>query len=96
MSSSVQSIDVSESPELLELAEDVQQSGVARLLMNGEKELALLSPVDRHDTKRRRKSKTESRDSLLDIIGIGASEEPTDIARFKREYLAEAAAPSRE
>ena len=96
MSSTVQSIDVSESPELLELAEDVRQSGVARLLMNGEQELALLAPVSQHKAKRRRTAKTEARDTLLNIIGIGASGEPTNVARYEREYLAEAYAPSRE
>ncbi|HUG13526.1 MAG TPA: hypothetical protein VMM78_00795 [Thermomicrobiales bacterium] len=29
-------------------------------------------------------------DAVLGIIGIGASEEPTDISRHKRAYLAEA------
>lgn len=29
-------------------------------------------------------------DSLFDIVGMGASQEPTDIARHKHEYIAEA------
>ncbi len=33
---------------------------------------------------------TNEADSILNIIGIGASDEPTDIAKHKREYLAEA------
>lgn len=32
----------------------------------------------------------EEPDSILNIIGIGASDEPTNIAKHKREYLAEA------
>jgi hypothetical protein len=32
----------------------------------------------------------EEYDSILNIIGIGASDEPTNIAKHKREYLAEA------
>ena len=30
------------------------------------------------------------RDSLFNIIGMGSSDEPTDIERYKDEYLAEA------
>jgi hypothetical protein len=35
----------------------------------------------------------EQGDSLLNIIGIGASEEPTNIAQHERAYLADAIAP---
>jgi hypothetical protein len=33
------------------------------------------------------------RDSLFSIIGISTDGEPTDIGRYKREYLAEALTP---
>jgi hypothetical protein len=32
----------------------------------------------------------EQPDTILNIIGIGASDEPTNVAEHKREYLAEA------
>lgn len=35
-------------------------------------------------------------DSILNIIGIGASEEPGDVARNKYDYLAEAYLPTPE
>ena len=38
------------------------------------------------------RSVTTPRYSLLDLVGLGASAEPTDIGRYKHEYLAEAAA----
>jgi hypothetical protein len=34
------------------------------------------------------------RDALLNIVGIGESVEPTDIARDEREYLAKAYSPT--
>ena len=34
-------------------------------------------------------------DGILNIIGIGASQEPTNIARHKRAYLADALDPRR-
>jgi excisionase family DNA binding protein len=36
---------------------------------------------------------TAADDPLWRIVGIGASAAPTDVARHKRDYLAEAAAP---
>ena len=46
MSAKAQPIDVTDSAELLDLVEEVRRSGVGRLLMRGEEELALLTPVD--------------------------------------------------
>ena len=96
MSTELQPIDISDSADLLNLAEEVRRSGVARLLKRGEQELALLTPVTRRRTTRPRRQPTdEERDTLLNIIGIGASAEPTDIAHHEQEYLAEAYAPTR-
>ena len=88
MSAKVQPIDVTDSAELLDLVEEVRRSGVGRLLMRGEEELALLTPVDARRRARRPQPASEQRDSLLNIIGIGESAEPTDIARDEQEYLA--------
>ena len=93
MSAKVQPIDVTDSAELLDLVEEVRRSGVGRLLMRGEEELALLTPVDARRRARRPQPVSEQRDSLLNIIGIGESAEPTDIARDEQEYLARAYAP---
>jgi hypothetical protein len=94
METDVQSIDITDSPELLRLAEEVRRSGVSRVLMRGEEELAVLAPLIRSGAaaKRRRPSR-EPRDAILNIIGIGESAEPTDIARHEREYLADAHDP---
>jgi len=96
MITEVQPIDVTESSELLELAEEVRRSGVTRLLKRGEQDLALLTPVaPRRDVKSRRQPAGDKRDALLNIIGIGESAEPTDIAQHEGEYLAEAYTPTR-
>lgn len=39
---------------------------------------------------------TEQPDSILNIIGIGATDEPTNIAEHKLEYLADAFEPKRD
>ena len=97
MSAEPQPIDVTGSRELLDLAEEVQRSGVGRLLMRGEQELALLTPVGPRPSpggrSHRQQSAGAERDAILNIVGIGASAEPTDVARHEREYLAEAYAP---
>jgi hypothetical protein len=96
MSVDVQLIDVTDSAELLDLAEEVRRSGVGRLLMRGEEELALLTPAPRgREANLRQRPADDQRDTLLNIIGIGESSEPTDIANDEKESLAEAYLPSR-
>ena len=91
MSTEVQPIDITDSAELLDLAEEVQRSGITRLLKRGEQDLALLTPVaPRREVQQRRQPAADKRDALLNIIGIGKSAEPTDIAQHEGEYLAEA------
>lgn len=95
MSTEVQPIDIADSVELLDLAEEVRRTGVGRLLMRGGQELALLVPIAPRDEEPSPRPARDEEDALLNIIGIGASTEPTDIARDELEYLAEAYSPSR-
>jgi len=96
MSTDVQPIDITDSAELLDLAEEVRRSGVTRLLKRGEQDLALLTPVaPRRAAQSRRQAAGDKRDALLNIIGISESAEPTDIAQHEGEYLAEAYTPAR-
>jgi hypothetical protein len=96
MATELQSIDITDSTELLDLAEEVHQTGVGRLLRRGDEELAALVPVTpRRTTRTGHKDAHVERDTILDIVGIGASAEPTDIAQHEQEYLAEAYTPSR-
>lgn len=96
MSTALQTLDVTESSELLDLAEEVQRTGVGRLLIRGDEELAQITPVaSRPSSHSPQPAEDDGHDTLLHIIGLGASAEPTDIARNKQEYLAEAYAPTR-
>lgn len=97
MSTDVQTIDVSDHADLLDLAEEVRRSGIGLVLMRGDEELAVLAPVSpRRATRAHRQPAGDERDALLNIIGIGESAEPTDIAREEQEYLAEAYASNRQ
>ena len=96
MSTEGQPIDITESSELLDLAEEVRRSSAMRLLKRGEQEIALLTPVaPRREVQSRRQQPHDKRDALLNIIGIGESAEPTNIAQHEGEYLAEAYTPIR-
>ena len=92
-----QPVDVTELRALRDLAEVVRRSGVGRLLKRGKEELALITPAGPRPStaglSRRRQSGNAGHDAILNIVGIGESAEPTDIARHERQYLAEAYAP---
>lgn len=75
--------------------DESEAQGSARVLV--EREGAVFSV----QTARRRRApgaagtssqRTPAHYSLLDLIGVGASAEPTDIGRYKHDYLAAAAA----
>jgi hypothetical protein len=87
-------LNITNSIELLHLAEEVHRSGTARILMRGNRELALLVPVTSPQDEQLPQAADEGRDTLLNIIGIGESAEPTDIAHHQQEYLAEAYFPA--
>jgi len=96
-------VDISNSPELLKLAQDVRTSGAPRLLRDGEQDLAMLTPVQPSDTgvrsRGRRDRRTSADDPLWNIIGIGdaagSPDDPTDVSENKYKYLAEAYEPPR-
>src|SRR5262245_54847979 len=93
--------DVSNAPELLHWAKELQRSGVARVLMDGDRDLAVLSPLEPSADRvghpigsvESRSSAETPDDSILNIFGLGESTEPTDVARFDLEYLAETSMP---
>src|SRR5687767_14026706 len=87
MSADDQPLDVTGSSDLLDLAEEVRRSGVGRLLKRGDQELALRTPVDpRRGARSRRRPASGERDAILNIVGIGESAEPTDVARLEASY----------
>ena len=92
MDERIKTLDISTSPDILRLAEEVDASQAPLMLTDGDRVVALLTPVatpaERQPPQlgqaRRR------RDSLLNIIGIGESGEPSDVEHHELEYLAEA------
>jgi hypothetical protein len=77
--------DISASPEFLRLVEEIEETGVSRVLVRDDEEIAVITPI------RTRKPRLQP-ERVLNIIGLGESPEGSDVARFKDEYLADAAA----
>lgn len=89
MAKQLQQTDIADVPELIRLANEVVASRSARLLTSGDRPLALLTPAGARPRTRRARP-TREPDSILNIIGIGASAEPTDIGSNKQQHVAEA------
>jgi hypothetical protein len=91
-------VDIGDRPELLRLAEEVRSGRTPRLLTHGDREVAILMPVEPGSAIRkgsvRRDRRTGPQDPLWNIIGLGAQIEPdqgpTNVADGKYKYLANA------
>jgi hypothetical protein len=87
------SIDITKSPELLRLAEEIQRSQEPRVLVSDAEELVEVRPVP---AKRKRSAKgqpvTED-DPLFRSLGSGRSGIPGGASGRKHEFLARAYRP---
>lgn len=95
MAEEMRSLDVSNAPDLLQLAEEVAQSGIPRLLRTDQQELGMLVPVSKAiKMKRSQRSRPVTRDdSLFRLVGIGKSDIGGDGSERKHEILARAYRP---
>ncbi|HEY7061802.1 MAG TPA: hypothetical protein VII06_09995 [Chloroflexota bacterium] len=89
--------DVSNLPDALRLAEEVQRTKQAQVLERDGEELAVLTPMQSGSRRRGRKGgaakAANPNDWLLNLIGIADSsapaDGPTDVSANKHKYLAE-------
>ena len=85
-----QRIDVSNRPELLQLVRAVQESGVERILGQGEEDLAVLRPVKKVKRPPVVRGKPFTKDApIFNLMGIGRSG-VHDVSENVDKYLAEA------
>ena len=100
MAKELKPIDITNSPELLRLAEEIQRSQQPRVLVRDAEEMAEVRPVP---AKRKRSPQGKSRrtrdsanpnDWLLRLIDLGAAtspaDGPTDVSANKQKYLTDA------
>lgn len=85
MATELTTVDVTDAPELLRLAEQVQDSGRSAVLRRGDTDLAVVSPIPRRRKSRSRVLKSD--DPLFGLIGIGKSGIPGGTADRKHEQL---------
>jgi hypothetical protein len=84
-------IDISKdtAPELAQLAEEVHRTKRPRVIRRNTEELVVVMPAaPRHAQPRGRPFTLD--DGLWALVGSGHTAQPTDIARHKDDYLAEA------
>jgi hypothetical protein len=95
----LQPIDITHSPEVLRLAEEVARSGTPRILRSADRDVAVISPAPSRPPRVRRSRRSPREDTLWDIVGIAGAADfpdvPVDVSANKHRYLADAYAPMR-
>jgi hypothetical protein len=87
MAKEVQSIDVSNAPEILRLAEEVQQSQQPRLLTRDDEQLAVIMPLRQARRRGRRTGLITREDPFVRMAGTGDSGIPGGISGRKYDYF---------
>lgn len=90
MARELQRIDVSSTPELLRIAEEVHNTGKPRVLGRDDEDLAVVMPAKAVKRRSHRGRPLTYDDPLWELVGSVSSAEPTDASK-KHEYLADAA-----
>ena len=94
MSKELIPVDISAFPHLLRLVEEIEETGIGRILVRDDQEIATVTPVQPHTTmpgdQNQQRKRHHDPERVLNIIGMGASTEPSDVASHKDAYLAEA------
>src|SRR6266516_4253279 len=100
MAEELKPIDISDNPELLRLAEEIQRSQQPRVLVREAEELVEVRPLpakrkpSTQGKSRRIKGPANPNDWLLSLIDLGAgaasADRPTDVSANQQKYLAEA------
>jgi hypothetical protein len=85
------SIDITEAPPLPELVEEVRRTKRPRVLRSVNENVAIIAPVKR--PVRQGGKRFSEDDPFWEVVGIGQTAEPTNIAEHKDDYLAEAYMP---
>jgi hypothetical protein len=94
MAKELESLDVTDSPELLQLAQEVAETGVGRVLRTAKGDLAVLKPVSKSRERAPRGRPMTKDDPFYKLIGIGRSGVPnSDASERKHEILARSYRP---
>lgn len=90
MAKELKPLDVTDSPELLRLAEEIKRTQEPRVLVREAEELVEVRPVASRRKRSLKGRPVTERDPLFRLIGIGRSGIPGGVSGKKHEYLARA------
>jgi hypothetical protein len=97
MAEEPRSVDISHTPEVLRLAEEVARSGLRCVLRRDDTDIAVISPVPSAPRRSKRSKPTSAEDPLWSIVGIADADAPddlpTDVSSNVDAYLADAYCP---
>jgi hypothetical protein len=82
--------NISDSPELLRLAEEVLRTQRTQVLVNEGEALAKVSPARPGKKRPSKRKPIPADDPIWNIIGLVSTEGPDDVGENKRKHLAEA------
>ncbi len=85
----VKHIDISNTPELIRLAEEVQESNQVTVLTKDGEEVLEVRPAKPAGKKRVKRAKFTKDDAMFRLIGVGKSNIPGGVSGKKHEYLAQ-------
>jgi len=85
-------VNIADSEDILRLVDDMLNTGSGVVLMRDDEPVAVLDPLpaSKRSSRRHRASDDPPDDSIMRLAGIVDGGPPTDIARYKHEYLADA------
>src|SRR5215213_5528636 len=86
-------VDITSTPEVLRLAQEVARSGVPLMLRTDQEDLAVLTPAAKPKRRSGRAKPVTKDDPLFSLIGIGRSQTPGGMSARKHEALARAYRP---
>jgi hypothetical protein len=94
MARELKPIDITHTPDVLSLAEEVARSGIPRVLRSHDRDVAVISPAPSKPSRAGRGKRTSRKDALWDIVAIADVADfpdvPADVFTNKHRYLADA------
>jgi hypothetical protein len=94
MARELKPIDITHTPDVLRLAEEVARSGIPRVLRSHDRDVAVISPAPSKPSRAGRGKRTSRKDALWDIVAIADAADfpdvPDDVSTNKHRYLADA------
>ncbi len=84
MAKGLKPIDITNTPDVYRLAEEVARSGIPRVLRKDNKDIAIISPAEPNSKSRRKRTKTKA-DFEAFLSSFGSWKGNVDVDRFLKD-----------